>query len=285
MSRLITQNGYRYIYDGDGQLVVKMDEASGARSIYLGSYAEVTYTGAAAATPTPSATLSPTVTRTPVPSRTSTLTPTKSRTPTRTATATKTNTPSRTRTPTKTATRITQTKTNTKTVVVQTVYSVTPILSKTATPTRTSTITPTATKTATRTSTSTRKAFGWPTNTPTFTPTTTITHSPVPTNTATPIPNLAGMAWKFYYLAGSERVAMRVIDGGSNQLYYLFTDHLGSTSEVRRADGSLHSRQYYRAFGEERYTTGALPPDRTYTGQREIEFGLVHYGARIYDPR
>ena len=77
---------------------------------------------------------------------------------------------------------------------------------------------------------------------------------------------------------------MRVIDGGTNQLYYLFTDHLGSTSEVRRADGTLHSRQYYRAFGEERYTSGALPTDRTYTGQREIEFGLVHYGARIYDP-
>ncbi len=95
-----------------------------------------------------------------------------------------------------------------------------------------------------------------------------------------------------YYLAGSERIAMRVItlwvvDGGSSQLYYLFTDHLGSTSEVRRADGSLHSRQYYRAFGEERLLTPPnpdLPTDRTYTGQREIENGLVHYGARVYDP-
>jgi len=53
---------------------------------------------------------------------------------------------------------------------------------------------------------------------------------------------------------------------------------------VRRADGSLHSRQYYMAFGEERYTYNTLPTDRTYTGQREIEFGLVHYGARVYDP-
>ncbi len=79
-------------------------------------------------------------------------------------------------------------------------------------------------------------------------------------------------------------ITLWVIDGGSSQLYYLFTDHLGSTSEVRRADGSLHSRQYYRAFGEERYTSGALPTDRTYTGQRKIENGLVHYGARAYDP-
>ncbi|HEY9089069.1 MAG TPA: RHS repeat-associated core domain-containing protein, partial [Anaerolineaceae bacterium] len=69
-----------------------------------------------------------------------------------------------------------------------------------------------------------------------------------------------------------------------DHLYYLFTDHLGSTSEVRLANGTLHSRQYYRAFGEERYTSGALPTDRTYTSQREIENGLVHYGARTYDP-
>jgi hypothetical protein len=42
-------------------LVVKINETTGERSIYLGGYAEVAYTGAAAATPTPSATLSPTV--------------------------------------------------------------------------------------------------------------------------------------------------------------------------------------------------------------------------------
>ena len=226
------------------QLVVKIDEATGERSIYLGSYAEVTYTGAAAATPTPSATLSPTASRTPVPSRTSTLTPTKTRTPTRTATATKTNTPSRSRTPTKTATRITQTKTYTKTVVVQTL-----------TPNRTRTATPTPTRTSTLTYTPTRTG----TVTQTRTPTATATHTRTATATPTSNPNLAGMAWKFYYLVGSERVAMRIIDGGSNQLYYLFTDHLGSTSEVRRADGTLHSRQYYMAFGEERLLTPPNP--------------------------
>ncbi|HEY9087081.1 MAG TPA: hypothetical protein VIO36_02850, partial [Anaerolineaceae bacterium] len=77
---VVDQDGYRYVYDGDGQLVVKIDEASGERSVYLGSYAEVTYTGAAAATPTPSATLSPTASRTPLPSRTSTPVPTQTRT-------------------------------------------------------------------------------------------------------------------------------------------------------------------------------------------------------------
>ncbi len=212
--------------------MVKINETTGERSIYLGSYAEVTYTGAAAATPTPSATLSPTASRTPLPSRTSTPVPTQTRTPT------KTRTPTRTPTPVKTPTNP---------------------------PTNTLT----------------------PSNTPTPTLTPTPTQSLTPT--ATPNPNLVGKTWKFYYLAGTERVAMRVItlwvvDTSGDHLYYLFTDHLGSTSEVRLANGTLHSRQYYRAFGEERYTSGALPTDRTYTGQREIENGLVHYRARIYDP-
>jgi len=34
-------------------LVVKINETTGERSIYLGSYAEVAYTGAVVATPTP----------------------------------------------------------------------------------------------------------------------------------------------------------------------------------------------------------------------------------------
>ncbi len=83
-------------------------------------------------------------------------------------------------------------------------------------------------------------------------------------------------------------ITLWVVDTSGDHLYYLFTDHLGSTSEVRRAEnGTLHSRQYYRAFGEERLLTPPnpdLPTDRTYTGQREIENGLVHYGARAYDP-
>ncbi len=70
----------------------------------------------------------------------------------------------------------------------------------------------------------------------------------------------------------------------NNTLYYLFTDHLGSTSEVRSADGSLHSAQGYKAFGEVWYRMGSLPTDRTYTGQTEIEYDLLHYGARAYDP-
>ncbi len=222
---VVNQNGYRYVYDGDGKLLVKVNEATGERTLFLGSYAEVRYSGAAQPTATPGATSSPTVTRTPYPTRTSTPTRTLTPTPTRTRTPTKTSTPAATRTPTRTPTRVTVTQTYTRTVRPVTL---TPNLTKTAT------------RTATGTATATRTATATVTRTPSVTPTRTAsaTRTPVPTGTPTPNASLVGMAWTFYYLAGNERVAMRVVDAGSDQLYYLFTDHLGSTSEVRNADGS-----------------------------------------------
>ncbi len=167
-----------------------------------------------------------------------------------------------------------------KIVGIKRPVTLTPTLSPTRNLTRTATRTQTTTPTPTRTQTAMVSL------TPTMTPTRTAsaTRTPVPTGTPTPNASLSGMAWTFYYLTGSERVAMRVVDAGSDQLYYLFTDHLGSTSEVRNADGSLHSAQGYKAFGEVWYRMGSLPTGRTYTGQTEIEYGLLHYGARTYDP-
>lgn len=41
----------------------------------------------------------------------------------------------------------------------------------------------------------------------------------------------------------------------------------------------------YRAWGEDRYTSGATPTTYRYTGQRnEADLGLYYYGARWYDP-
>ncbi len=76
----------------------------------------------------------------------------------------------------------------------------------------------------------------------------------------------------------------------NNGLYYLFSDHLGSTSitEKLNTDGSLSkfSETRYKAWGEIRYSSGAMPTDFTYTGQRsEMDsIGLMYYGARWYDP-
>jgi hypothetical protein len=36
--------------------------------------------------------------------------------------------------------------------------------------------------------------------------------------------------WRYYYYAGSARIAMRVKDDSKNLVFYLFTDHLGSTN-------------------------------------------------------
>jgi RHS repeat-associated protein len=96
-----------------------------------------------------------------------------------------------------------------------------------------------------------------------------------------------------YYLAGSQRVAMRV----GSTLSYLFTDHLGSTSFTADKDGNKTSEIRYTAWGAVRSatTTGtSLPTQYTYTGQfsymddpttaSEEGFGLLFYQSRFYDP-
>jgi len=90
-----------------------------------------------------------------------------------------------------------------------------------------------------------------------------------------------------YYHAGGQRIAMRVIPQGQNVTpLWLFGDHLGSTSVVANTDGSQHSRQGYKAFGEQRFIMGSLPTKHQYTGQvsHETELGLYFYKARSYQP-
>ena len=53
-----------------------------------------------------------------------------------------------------------------------------------------------------------------------------------------------------YYYAGAERVAMKT--GTANPLW-LMGDHLGSTSVAANYDGSLYTRQGYKAWGEKRF--------------------------------
>jgi RHS repeat-associated protein len=85
-----------------------------------------------------------------------------------------------------------------------------------------------------------------------------------------------------YYFAGSTRVAMRK----NNAVYYLLSDHLGSTSLTTDQNGQNPVKQYYLPWGEVRYTDGNLQTKYTYTGQYSNvgEFGLMYYNARYYDP-
>jgi RHS repeat-associated protein len=90
-----------------------------------------------------------------------------------------------------------------------------------------------------------------------------------------------------YYTLGGRRVAMRKVpEGQPETLYYLFTDHLGSTSVSYRASDGQSTTQRYYPWGTIRPgPSNALPTDYTFTGQRLDEStGLMYYGARYYDP-
>ena len=78
-----------------------------------------------------------------------------------------------------------------------------------------------------------------------------------------------------------QRVAMRQ---GSSTLYYLLTDHLGSTAVTATSGGGWYSELRYYPWGGTRYSSGTTPTSYRYTGQREAEVGLYYYGARFYDP-
>jgi RHS repeat-associated protein len=90
-----------------------------------------------------------------------------------------------------------------------------------------------------------------------------------------------------YYLAGAQRVAMRVITSTGSVVYYLHADHLGSASLTTDASGNKIGELRYMPYGETRYVWGATPTDRRYTGQRSEEASLgslYDYGARFYSP-
>ncbi|MEM7128871.1 MAG: RHS repeat-associated core domain-containing protein [Chloroflexota bacterium] len=86
---------------------------------------------------------------------------------------------------------------------------------------------------------------------------------------------------KYYYL-GADRVAMRNGDG----VFYLHSDHLGSTSLTTDENGEVVSEKRYYPFGEERFSGGTQVTDWAFTGQRlDAGFGLIDYNARFYSPR
>jgi len=84
-----------------------------------------------------------------------------------------------------------------------------------------------------------------------------------------------------YYTAGGPQVAMRE-DG---ELFWLLSNHLGSTALTVTEAGTLASELRYKAFGETRYAAGEIATSFRYTGQREEpDIGLYYYRARWYDP-
>ena len=62
---------------------------------------------------------------------------------------------------------------------------------------------------------------------------------------------------KVYYAFAGKVVAMR----DNSTLYYLHTDHLGSTRVVTGSNGQAVSLNAYYPFGASKYTSGARPTD------------------------
>ncbi len=84
-----------------------------------------------------------------------------------------------------------------------------------------------------------------------------------------------------YYYAG----ALRIAEAVNGTFSYLGNDVLGSTAVALNASGQLTAAQLYGPYGNVRYSSGTMPTDIGFTGQRgDSATGLDYYNARYYDP-
>jgi RHS repeat-associated protein len=95
-----------------------------------------------------------------------------------------------------------------------------------------------------------------------------------------------GTVVKYYHALG-RAIAMRTVPAsGPDELHYLLSDHLGSTTKLLDDQGGVVSEVKYWPYGEMRSVNGTPATDKLYTGQ-QIEpsttgLGLYNYGARFY---
>jgi RHS repeat-associated protein len=80
---------------------------------------------------------------------------------------------------------------------------------------------------------------------------------------------------------------MRVVAGNpTGAVYWLHSDHLGSASLTTDASGGKFAELRYKPWGEVRWSSGAMPTDRRFTGMTTHAGlgGLVTMGVREYLP-
>ena len=83
--------------------------------------------------------------------------------------------------------------------------------------------------------------------------------------------------------AGSQRIAMVQVDTGAAS--YFHPDHLGSTSVLTDANGTVEQDVAYYPYGDTRNNTGTADVAYKYTGkEQDGSTGLYFYEARYYDP-
>ena len=94
----------------------------------------------------------------------------------------------------------------------------------------------------------------------------------------------------WYYPAGGAS-AIRVEDfttPANSGVVYVLKDHLGSASVTLNSTGTAVAEMRFYPFGETRVTSGAMPTDQQFTGQRNLGAdlgGIYHYNARLYSPK
>ena len=64
------------------------------------------------------------------------------------------------------------------------------------------------------------------------------------------------------------------ITGGSNTVYYILKDHLGSASVVTDSTGIVVGEQRYYPYGETRFTSGTIYTDRLFTVSVCVRYNL-----------
>jgi RHS repeat-associated protein len=89
---------------------------------------------------------------------------------------------------------------------------------------------------------------------------------------------------KKYYSLNGQTVAVRTVQGETDTLNWILTDHLGSTTVTAAEDGSKLAELRYSAFGEVRFSSGTTPTEYQYTGQLNVStIQLSWYNSRWYD--
>jgi RHS repeat-associated protein len=104
-----------------------------------------------------------------------------------------------------------------------------------------------------------------------------------------PLFNATPTSIRKYYSFGGQSIVNEKSAATNNQwqISYLLADHLGSVVAATDEDGVLisGSQQRYLPFGGERTNIGTISQtDYGYTGQRDLDMGLMDYKFRFYSP-
>jgi len=89
-----------------------------------------------------------------------------------------------------------------------------------------------------------------------------------------------------HYFLGNIRLASEKLSGDNAGIYYILSDHLGSSSLTTNATGTVIALTDYYPYGSESYnnTTTDIGDDYTFTGKElDEESNLQYFGARYYD--